>query len=76
MPAVDVEDVQSSFTSRDNNNHDDGYVIAGSEVVISRVISPPIWVISTVTLLKTLLITTHEPPSSLHPRRLLFKFQV
>ena len=33
-------------------------------VVISGVISPLIWVISTVTLLITLLIITHEPPSS------------
>ena len=32
-------------------------------MVISRVISPLIWVISIVTLLKTLLITTPEPPS-------------
>ena len=31
--------------------------------MISRVISPLIWVISTVTLLITPLITTHEPPS-------------
>ena len=36
---------------------------AGSEVAISRVISRLIWVISIVTLLTTLLITTHEPPS-------------
>ena len=41
-------------------------VLGGSGVVISRVISPLIWVISIVTLLKTPLITTHEPPSS-HP---------
>ena len=34
-----------------------------SWVDISRVISPLIWVISTVTLLITPLITTHEPPS-------------
>ena len=32
-------------------------------VVVSRVISPLIWVISIVTLLITTLITTHEPPS-------------
>ena len=32
-------------------------------LVISRVISPLIWVICIVTLLLTLLITTHEPPS-------------
>ena len=30
---------------------------------ISGVISPLVWVISMVTLLITLLITTHEPPS-------------
>ena len=35
----------------------------GSWVVISGVISPLIWVISIVTLLITLVITTHEPPS-------------
>ena len=38
-------------------------VLGGSWVVISRVISPLIWVISTVTLLISPLITTHEPPS-------------
>ena len=38
-------------------------VLGGSGVVISRVISPLVWVISIVTLLITLLITTHEPPS-------------
>ena len=32
-------------------------------VVISGVRSPLIWLISIVTLLITLLITTHEPPS-------------
>ena len=37
----------------------------GSWVVISRVFSPLIWVISIVILLLTLLITTHEPPSTL-----------
>ena len=40
-----------------------GTLLGGSWVVISRVISPLIWVISIVTLLLTLLITTHEPPS-------------
>ena len=39
-------------------------LLGGSWVVISRVISPLIWVISIVTLLITLLITTHEPPST------------
>ena len=38
-------------------------VLGGSWVVISGVISPLIWVIITVTLLITPLITTHEPPS-------------
>ena len=38
-------------------------VLGGSGVVLSRVISPLIWVISIVTPLKTLLITTPEPPS-------------
>ena len=32
-------------------------------IIISRVISPGIWVISMLTLLITPLITTHEPPS-------------
>ena len=40
-----------------------GIILGGSGVVISRVISPLIWVISKVTLLITRLITTHEPPS-------------
>ena len=39
-------------------------LLGGSWVVISRVISPLIWVISIVTLLLTLLITTLEPPST------------
>ena len=38
-------------------------LLEGSGVVTSRVISPLIWVISIVTLLITLLITTHEPQS-------------
>ena len=38
-------------------------LLGGSGVVISRVLSPLIWVISIVTLLITLLITTPEPPS-------------
>ena len=41
-------------------------ILAGSGVVMSRVISPLIWVISIVTLLITLLITTHEPPSRVY----------
>ena len=36
--------------------------VGGSWVAISGVVSPPIWVISVVTLLMTPLITTHEPP--------------
>ena len=38
-------------------------LLGGSCVVISRVISPLIWVITILTLLITPLITTHEPPS-------------
>ena len=38
-------------------------VLGGSWVVISGVISPLIWVITIVTLLRTPLVTTHEPPS-------------
>ena len=41
-------------------------VFGGSGVVISGVISPLIWVISIATLLITLLMTTHEPPSTPH----------
>ena len=40
--------------------------LGGSWVVISGVISPLIWAISIVTLLISLLITAHEPPSSGH----------
>ena len=42
----------------------DSLVLGGSWVVISGAISPLIWVISIVTLL----ITTHEPPSSNNPK--------
>ena len=38
-------------------------LLGGSWVVISRVISPLIWLITIVTLLITPLLTTHEPPS-------------
>ena len=38
-------------------------MLEGSGVVISGVISPLIWDIRIFTLLVTLLITTHEPPS-------------
>ena len=38
-------------------------ILGGSWVVISRVISPLIWVITIVILLITPHITTHEPPS-------------
>ena len=41
-------------------------LLGGSWVVISGVISPLIGVISVVTLLITLLATTHEPPSGSH----------
>ena len=40
---------------------DDFGLLGGSGVVLSRVISPPIWVISIVTLLITLLISTLNP---------------
>ena len=39
-------------------------LLGGSWLVISRVISPLIGVITIVTLLITPLITTHEPPST------------
>ena len=42
------------------------YLLGGSWVVISGVISPPKWVGSIVALLITLLITTHEPSSRVH----------
>ena len=45
--------------------HCEEVLLGGSGVVISRVITPVIWVISIVNLLITLLITTHEPPSKL-----------
>ena len=38
-------------------------MLGGSRVVISRVVSPLIWVITILTLLITPLLTTHEPPS-------------
>ena len=38
-------------------------LLGGSWVVISGVIGPLIWVIAILALLKTPLITTHEPPS-------------
>ena len=38
-------------------------LLGGSGVVTSGVVSPLIWVISIVTLLISLLIITHEPPS-------------
>ena len=39
-------------------------VLGGSWVVISKVRSPQVWVISVAILRIALLITTHEPPSS------------
>ena len=38
-------------------------LLGGSCVVIGGVLSPLIWVIITVALIITLLITSHEPPS-------------
>ena len=38
-------------------------LLGGSWVVIGGVLSPLIWVIITVALIITLLITSHEPPS-------------
>ena len=43
--------------------HQAELVLGGSGVVMSGVIRPLTWVISIVTLLITVLITTHEPPS-------------
>ena len=43
-------------------NHLKSLKLGGSWVVVSRVISPLIWVTSIVILLITLLITAHEPP--------------
>ena len=37
-------------------------LLGGSWAVISGVVSPLIWVIIIVTLLRALLVTTHEPP--------------
>ena len=53
------------FRERSTRSHGVGFrrVLGGSWVVISWVVSPLIWVISIATLLITLLITTHEPPS-------------
>ena len=42
-------------------------MLGGSWVVIRGVISPLRWVITIVTLLVTLLIITHEPPSRTRP---------
>ena len=39
-------------------------LLGGSWVVIRGVISPIIWVITIVTLLKAPIINTHEPPSN------------
>ena len=48
-------------------------ILGGSWVVISRIISPLIWVMSIVILLITLLITTHEPPSTQKPKGFGFR---
>ena len=42
-------------------------LLGGSWLVIGGVISPLMWLISIVTLLITLLITAHEPPSMKPP---------
>ena len=47
------------------------FILGGSWVVISGVISPLTWAISIVTLVITLLITTHEPPSSVFEVRVV-----
>ena len=55
--------------SLSHNSASWNHLLGGSGVVLSRVISPLIRVISivTVTLLIIRLITTHEPPSMLGP---------
>ena len=49
-------------------------LLGGSWVVISGVIRPLIWVITIVTILITLLITTHEPPSKPQTPTLFLSF--
>ena len=44
------------------------FVLGGSWVVITGIISPLIWVISVVTLLITLLVASLEPPSQVSSR--------
>ena len=48
-------------------------LLGGSWVAINGLISPLIWVRSIVTLLITLLITTHDPPSKVQSLRLKAK---
>ena len=43
-------------------------MLGGSWVGISWVISPCIWVVAIVILLKTLLIANHDPPSMSHSK--------
>ena len=43
-------------------------LLGGSWVVISGVINPFIWLVTTVILLTNLLIAHHEPPSTTHSR--------
>ena len=61
---MDAGEAFHDFQSRQEGR---GFTVPGllgaSEVVISGVISPLVWVIGIVTLLITLVITTHEPPS-------------
>ena len=40
-------------------------LLGGSWLVIGGVISPLMWLISIVTLVMSLLVTSHEPPSSI-----------
>ena len=47
-----------------NPNLESRELLGGSGVVISGVTSPLIWIVSIVTTLITLLISTHEPPST------------
>ena len=51
-------------------------VLGSSWVVISGVLSPLLWAISTVTLLITLLITAHEPPSRACGKMLVFSLGI
>ena len=52
------------ITGRKLRNPKPCTLLGGSWVVTSGVIRPLIWTITTVTRLITLLLTTHEPPST------------